>query len=97
MSNIYEGQTDLLIQVTVNQNLSGATITKIAYRNPLGVIGSFNATLSNPTLGILTYPAINNELDVLGNWTFWPDITLSNGLRTIGTPFTARIRRQGTN
>ena len=96
MSKIYQGQTDLLIRVTVNQNISGATITRIAYRNPNGITGSFNATVSNATLGILTYPAINNELNILGNWTFWPDITLSSGLRTIGTPFTARIRRQGT-
>lgn len=95
MSQVFIGQTDLLIRMFVNRNIVGATVTRIAYRNPKGVEGFFNATVEDATTGVLVYPAINNELNVAGTWTFWADITLASGLRAIGTPFSYRIYNQG--
>ena len=95
MSQVFIGQTDLLIRMFVNRNISGATVTRIAYRNPKGVEGFFNATVENATTGVLVYPAVSNELNVAGTWVFWADITLVSGLRAIGTPFSYRIFNQG--
>jgi hypothetical protein len=95
MSQVFVGQTDLLIRCTVNRNISGATVTRIAYRNPNGVEGYFNATVENATTGVLVYPAVNNELNVANTWTFWAEVTLASGLIAIGTPFNYRISNKG--
>jgi hypothetical protein len=95
MNQVFVGQTDLLIKMFVDRNIVGATVTRIAYRNPKGVEGFFNATVENATTGILVYPAINNELNVAGTWTFWAEITLASGLIAIGTPFNYRISNKG--
>lgn len=91
MSQVYVGQTDLLIRCRVNKNITGAMITRIAYRDPTGVEGFFNATVENALTGVLVFPAINNELNVGNTWRFWADVTLSNGLRAIGKPFDYRV------
>ena len=95
MSQVFVGQTDLTIRMFVNRNITGATVTRIAYRNPKGVEGYFNATVTDAVTGVLSYPAVNNELNVAGTWTFWADITLASGLIAIGTPFSYRIFNQG--
>jgi hypothetical protein len=95
MSQVFVGQTDLTLRCTVNRPISGATVTRIAYRNPKGVEGFFNATVENATTGVLVYPAVNNELNVAGTWTFWAEITLVSGLIAIGTPFNYRISNKG--
>jgi hypothetical protein len=95
MSQVFVGQTDLLIRCTVNRNITGATVTRIAYRDPKGVEGFFNATVENATTGILVFPLVNNELNIGNTWTFWADIVLANGLRAIGTPFSFRIYNPG--
>lgn len=96
MSKIYVGQTDIVIKLTVNKNISGSLQTRIMYENPQGVIGFFNATIENPTLGVLKYLAQNNELNVVGTWTFWAEIILNNGLKVISTPANYKIYNPGT-
>lgn len=96
MSQVFVGQTDLTIRMFVNRNITGATVTRIAYRNPKGVEGFFNATVTNSVTGVLSYPAVNNELNIAGTWVFWADITLVSGLRAIGTAFNYQIFKVGT-
>lgn len=95
MSQIFVGQTDLTLRMTVNRDITGATVTNIAFRKPNGDQGEFNASIEDATNGILAYPAIDGELDMEGKWTFWAEIVLVSGLKAIGTPYEHTIYAPG--
>jgi hypothetical protein len=95
MQRIYIGQTDLSIVVRVNQNIAGATITRIAYIAPSGTRATWNASIQDAANGVIAYSAVNNEFNQVGAWTLWADITLSTGLRAIGSPSIVNVVNAG--
>ena len=69
MGQIFKGQTNLDLVVTVGQDITGATPTLIKYIKPSGAEGSFTATITDALNGIITYVIASiNDLDEYGDF-----------------------------
>jgi hypothetical protein len=65
MSKIYQGQANVSINIDTGIALGGASQTKILYKKPNGIQGSWNATVSGTTMN---YIPTNDDLDQSGDW-----------------------------
>jgi hypothetical protein len=97
MNRIYIGQTDLNITIRVNKPITGATTTRINYIAPNQQRGHWNASISDGANGVLSFAAVNDEFNQVGNWTIWPEIVFSNGLRNMGTTNQVSVVNAGTD
>lgn len=95
MGKIYVGQTALIITATVKQNITGATCA-IRYKKPNKATGSFAATITDATNGVITYTVTSaNDIDMAGVWTFWAYVIFSDGREAAGESVTRKIYEEG--
>jgi hypothetical protein len=81
MGKIFKGQTALKIEVLTGTDLTLATDQEIKFIKPSGATGSFAATVSDATGGIIYYDVDSaDDLDQSGEWTFWAYITFPSGV-----------------
>lgn len=84
--NIYQGQTKLIINMDVEDDITDATF-KIQFKKPSGATGSFPGTIIDAVLGTFKYEIANaNDLDEFGDWCFWAEVTYSGGKIAYGDP-----------
>lgn len=92
---IYVGQ-DFNINMTIDDNLVGATDLKMMIEDPDGVqITPVNLTVLNAAAGTVFFLSQNNEFNRAGNWIVWAEYTDSNNLDQIGSPQTIKIYKPG--
>ena len=98
MGRIHIGQTRLRISLTCNSDLTEATQVAIKYKKPNGTQGSWAATVSNATTGIIYYDVANeSDLDMEGAWTIWAHITYADGDVAAGDPVKMAVYTEGKN
>ena len=93
MSKIYENQESLRLTLETSVDLSSAKTLIIKYLKPDETAGSFNATISGTTA--LYYDFAADDLDQVGDWTFWAYVTFSDDRTAPGEPVTIRIYEEG--
>jgi len=95
MGKIFKGQTALIIRLTTNQDITGATVY-VKYKKPSGATGSWPASITTASTGVISY-AINNadDLDEVGVWTFWAYVEFADGTVAAGEPITKEVYKQG--
>lgn len=96
MGKIYKGQTKLILKLTANHDITGATSTLIKYKKPIsGNVGELEATVEDNVLGIMVFDNFQpSTLDEAGDWKFWTHVVFSDGkvadgegvVQTIYTP-----------
>ena len=96
MSAIFVGQNKLRIQLTTNVDITGATELLIKYKKPDGTTGSWTATSSDDTNGVIYYDLTDDELDQKGDWTIWAHVTFSDSREAPGEVVKVNIRTEGT-
>jgi len=98
MGRIHIGQTRLRISLTCNSDLSNAETVLIKFKKPTGVQGSWVASISNATTGIIYYDVANEtDLDMEGAWTIWAHITYDDGTVAAGDPVKMAVYTEGRN
>ena len=97
MGKIYKGQTKLKIELTVNQDITDATVKRIKYQKPSGETGYWPATVSSATAGVIYYePDTTSILNEVGKWTLWAWVTFSDDRLAPGEPVMMMIYKEGT-
>lgn len=95
MAKIYVGQTDLTIQLVTGKNIHNAQSVRIKYKNPLGVLGEFVASVANSGTGIIEYNVLSvNDINVSGNWTLWAKVVDAQGLISFGEPAVMNVSKE---
>ena len=98
MGKIYAGQTAVEFEITVGQDITGATSVLIKYKKPSGATGEFIATIVTPATGVIKYEVTSTaELDEDGTWLIWAYITFASGKVAAGEPFELEIYNEGQN
>jgi len=92
---IHVGQEALEIRLNTGENLSTATDLKIKYTKPDGTSGFWAGAIHSTTYIKKTFVADAGELDVSGNWTFWPWCTMSDGRDIGGKPVEYYVKVEG--
>lgn len=95
MGKVYVNQTFLTVTLETKQNIENAQQTLIKYRKPSGLQGSFNATVTDISKGILTYKFTEGQLNEVGQWTFWPYVVFGNGDCAAGEPAFLNVYEEG--
>lgn len=88
MGKIYKNQTKLILKLTANHDIAGATETTIKARKPSGdVIDLLPTTVEDDLTGILVFDNfITTTLDESGGWKFWTHVVFSDGKVADGEP-----------
>tara|TARA_R110000772_G_scaffold145504_1_gene255441 strand:+ start:7005 stop:7298 length:294 start_codon:yes stop_codon:yes gene_type:complete len=87
MSRIYLSQTKFTITLDAGSSLVGVSTALIKYKKPDGTLGSWSGTVATPADGLVTYSVTGtDELDQVGNWIVWLDITFSDTGNLLGVP-----------
>jgi len=82
-----------LMKLDPETSLSGATSPKVNYKRPDGTIGSWSGTISNDQI---QYQLENGDIDIPGDWTFWPTWIDSNSRNKKGRAMKVAFRMEGT-
>ncbi|TVM01916.1 MAG: hypothetical protein CV087_10225 [Candidatus Brocadia sp. WS118] len=82
-----------LMKLDPETSLSGATSPKVNYKKPDGTIGSWTGTISNDQI---QYQLENGDIDIPGDWTFWPTWVDSNSRNKKGRAMKVAFRMEGT-
>lgn len=95
MAKIYVGQTDLTIQLVTGKDITNVQSVKIKYKNPLGVLGEFTASIVNASTGIIKYDILSvNDINMHGTWILWAKIVDFQGLVSIGEATTMTVYKE---
>ena len=94
MGKIYVNQTALTIELDTNEDITGSTCL-IKYRKPSGTEGSWSATITDATNGIIEYEVSADDIDEAGRWVFWAYVTFSNGTKLPGEAVIEEIYEEG--
>lgn len=97
MGKIYKNQTKLILKLTANHDINGATTTKIKYKKPVSkVVGEWDATVEDADTGILVFENfLTSTLDEAGDWKFWTYVVFSDGKIAEGEPVVQTIWNPG--
>lgn len=96
MGKIYKNQTKVELEVTVNQNITGATTKEIKYKKPSGATGEWPAESIDDSLGVLEKLIfLATDWDETGDWTLWGHVVFSDGREAPGEPFIRTIHPRG--
>ncbi len=94
MGKIYVGQ-DFKIIITVNEDITGAQSTKIAYKKSDGTNGEWTANIVDAGQGKISYDVLDTENTVTGILTVWARIRDSDGLYYPSEPSSITIYKEG--
>jgi hypothetical protein len=95
MGKVYKDQTFLTVTLTTKQDIAQAQQTLIKYRKPSGATGQFNATVTDPAKGVLTYKFTEGQLNETGQWTFWAYVVFDTGDCAAGEPSGLMVYEEG--
>lgn len=88
------GHSLLKLDVSTGIDLTDAVSQLIKYKNN-STEGTFTATIEDALKGVITYEVQAGDLDVLGIWTLWAYITMSDGSIAKGRPFQIKVVPEG--
>ena len=99
MDKIYVGQTWGTIERIMDQDITGATVTKIKYIKPSGATGEWTAVVTNAALGYITY-SLSNEIATptiteSRVWKTWGYIGFADGRHADGDLVNMKIYQPG--
>ena len=90
------GSTDQKFVVDVFKDISDYQEVYIMYIKPDKTTGSFLATVTNISLGIIEYEVVNaTDIDIAGDWIFYAKITYTDLSIGYGQPFIKTAKNQG--
>lgn len=95
MSYIHQYQDALMITANVGQNVTTATSVHIGYEKPDETVGKWEAVVYNSNYVRKVMEVGGEELDQVGTWKFWAEITYSNGSKVYGRPYEVHIYARG--
>lgn len=93
MSKIYANQTDLTLRLETGKDITGASSTKMCYRDPNGSLGEWVAEIEGTT--IVKYSIIA-PLGIVGKWTNWVKVVDSQGKISVGEPSNFNVSKEGS-
>jgi len=95
MSKVYNGQTQLRIQLTTGVDIAGATVKRIKYKKPSDATGYWDATVSDESTGVIYYDVTSGDIDETGYWKLWAYVTFSDGRSAPGEAITEYFYTEG--
>lgn len=96
MGKIFVGQTKLILKVTANHDVTGATATIIKAKKPSGTTVDLTATVEDALTGILVFSDFQaTTLDEAGDWKFWAYVTFADGKVAAGEPVVQTVYNVG--
>jgi hypothetical protein len=78
--SIFVDQSELTLQLTLNKDITGASVD-IQYKKPIsGTVGHWHAQIDDEATGVVHYDFLKDahEIDEKGNWFLWLSITFSD-------------------
>lgn len=84
MGQIYAGQTQLIITLSIGSDITGWSSALIKYRKPDGTEGSFIGSIDTGNQEITYTVTADTDIDQVGEWTFWAKGTYSGGNIIVG-------------
>lgn len=93
MAKIYKNQGSLKLTLETDVTLTGASTTQIKYIKPDQTTGAFTATIDGTE--DMYYDFANEDLDTIGDWTFWAYVVFSDSRYADGEPVTIRVYEPG--
>jgi hypothetical protein len=93
---IYKNQTKLRIRCECGDIL-GAASALVGFKDPDGLFGSWTGVIEDmtPTGHVYKDITATGQLNVSGEWRFWPIVTFSDGGVAPGKAIRLRIYDQG--
>ena len=88
------GQT-IQIDLTMNDDITGAGTVQVRYRKPSGTATSAAATVVNADIGWIRYVLPAASVDEYGDWSVWAYAVRSDGTVDIGDTLIMRVNREG--
>lgn len=82
-----------LLKLDPETLLSGATSPMVNYKKPDGTIGNWTGSISDDKI---QYQLENGDVDIPGDWTFWPTWIDSNSRDKKGRAMRVAFRMEGT-
>jgi len=96
MAKIYVNQSALRLQLNTTIDLTLATSIRLKYLKPSSTVAvSVVAGVLDAVKGIVIYDFHEGELNEAGNWTFWVDVTFSDGRNAPSIPVKIRVWPEG--
>jgi len=95
MGKIYLNQSSLRLQLTTDEDITGATVTRIQYKKPSGTTGYWTAQVEAVGDGIIYYDLLGTELDEIGTWKIWAFVTFVDGRSAPGEPVSFIVHTEG--
>lgn len=95
MSYIHQYQDALILTGNAGQDISTASEVKMGYEKPDGTQSSWEASIYNSNYIRKTMVVGGEELDQVGLWKFWAEITYSNGSKVYGKPYALYVYAKG--
>ena len=94
---VFLNQTMLRIWLNCGQDVSIAATTRIKYKDPNGVTGTWNASVYTTNNKRIYYdlPLTPIVLNNLGVWGVWSYITFSDGRSAPGDTYYFRVYEEG--
>ena len=97
MGKIYKNQDGLRLTFHLGINLSGLLSASIKYIKPNGEEGSWAATVSDSTNGIIYKDLVaGSPLGASGIWTFWGYVEFDDGREAPGNKITQMVHDEGS-
>jgi hypothetical protein len=95
MGKVYKNQTELEIQLTTNQDITGGS-AEIRYKKPDATTGHFDAEIDDYTNGVIVYTITSeDDIDQAGEWYFWAHVTFTGGGEANGEPVKITVYNEG--
>ena len=84
MGQIFAGQTQLTIKLSIGSDISGWISALIKYIKPDKTTGNFVATIDTGNQEISYIVTADTDIDQVGEWTFWAKGIYSGGNVIVG-------------
>jgi len=95
MSEIYDTQTKLTIELDAESSLEGVTEALIKYRKPDKTTGSWTGQIDDPEPNFVSYTIQEDEPLDSGNWVIWLYLTFEDGRVLPGKPVVMKVTKEG--
>ena len=96
MKRIYKSKTKLRILIDTKCDLSGYIDVSIVALKPDGTTIAFPAVVKDVEKGIIFYDVqTEDEIDVAGWWTFWPEVIFDDDRTACGRAVKVFVYEEG--
>ena len=98
MADIFEGQTNIDIEITSFVDLTDAASTVVYFKSPSNKEYTLSGTVTDVAKGKVeaSLPATTDIFGKAGNWAIWLQVLFNDGRTGIGETTKIRVKPVGT-